>query len=80
MSRNWNGETHQASKAVLTLIRKFTREAGGPGARNEAQLMVSEKIKAAAEASGKLARGVTANSVVQTYRKKVRSNSRRLSK
>jgi hypothetical protein len=54
--------------------------AGGPGARNEAQLMVSEKIKAAAEASGKLARGAMANSVVQIYRKKVRSNSRRLSK
>jgi hypothetical protein len=61
-------------------LRMIKMSAGRPNARSEARLMVAEKINAATEATGNLARGATPNSVVQAYRKKVRANSRRLSK
>ncbi len=53
---------------------------GGPKARKEARLMVTEKVKAAGEAAATLALGGTPRKVVRGYRRKVQANHRRLSK
>lgn len=53
---------------------------GGPKARREARLMVTEKVKAAGEAAATLATGGTPEKVVRDYRRKVRANHRRLGK
>lgn len=53
---------------------------GGPKARKEAQLMVTEKVKAAGEAALTLATGGTPRKVVRGYRRKVQANRRRLGK
>jgi hypothetical protein len=48
--------------------------------RKEADLMVSEKITAANHAGTRLMKGHSTDSVIKTYRRKVRANARRLSK
>ncbi len=53
---------------------------GGPEATKEAASMVSEKMLAAAEAAMKLASGGSGLSVIHDYRRKVRSNRKRLTK
>jgi hypothetical protein len=53
---------------------------GGPKARKEAQLMVTEKVKAAGEAAVTIAMGGTPQKVVRSYRRKVQANHRRLGK
>lgn len=53
---------------------------GGPKARKEARLMVTEKVKAAGEAAATIALGGTPRKVVRGYRRKVRANRRRLGK
>lgn len=53
---------------------------GGPKARKEAELMVTEKVKAAGEAATTLALGGTPHTVVRDYRRKVRANRKRLAK
>lgn len=53
---------------------------GGPKARKEARLMVTEKIRAAGEAAVTLATGGSPGKVVRSYRGKVRANHRRLTK
>lgn len=53
---------------------------GGPRARREAQLMVTEKVKAAGEAAVTIALGGTPRKVVRGYRRKVQANYRRLGK
>jgi hypothetical protein len=53
---------------------------GGPKARKEARLMVTEKVKAAGEAAATLALGGTPRKVVRGYRRKVQANHRRLAK
>lgn len=53
---------------------------GGPKARKEAKLMVTEKVKAAGEAAMTIATGGTPHKVVRTYRQKVKANHRRLGK
>jgi len=52
---------------------------GGRTARREANLMVSEKIKAAIEATASLAAGASGDDVVHRYRQHVAKNARRLS-
>jgi hypothetical protein len=77
----WANVAMLAAESQYTIwLRMMKMATGGAEAQNEARLMVSEKIKAAREATGNLACGGTANSVVQAYRMKVRANSRRLSK
>jgi hypothetical protein len=61
-------------------LRMARLGAGGPKARREAELMVSEKVKAATEAGERMMAGPSAGSVVRSYRRKVRANLRRLSK
>ncbi|MCJ2023442.1 hypothetical protein [Methylobacterium sp. J-067] len=51
---------------------------GGPKARKEARLMVTEKVKAAGEAALTIAMGGTPRKVVRGYRRKVQANRRRL--
>ena len=51
---------------------------GGPKARREARLMVTEKVKAAGEAAATIALGGTPRKVVRGYRRKVQANNRRL--
>jgi len=53
---------------------------GGPKARKEARLMVTEKVKAVGEAAAMIALGGTPNKVVRGYRRKVQANHLRLSK
>lgn len=53
---------------------------GGPKSRREAQLMVTEKVKAAGEAAVTIAMGGTPRKVVRGYRRKVQANHRRLGK
>jgi hypothetical protein len=61
-------------------LRLLKHAAGGPKAQAEANRMVSEKIAAASHATGRLMSGASADSIVTSYRKKVRANSRRLLK
>jgi hypothetical protein len=61
-------------------LRLLKLSAGGPRARSEAKRMVSEKVVAASQATTRLMKGGSANSIVRGYRRKVRANLRRLSK
>jgi hypothetical protein len=53
---------------------------GGPAADQETHLMVTEKMKAALDAAGMLARGASTRSVISFYRSRVRANVRRLTR
>lgn len=53
---------------------------GGPTVQAELNRMVSEKMVAAARAGIQIATGASQATVIRGYRKKVRSNSRRLSR
>ncbi|MGL4287008.1 MAG: hypothetical protein ACRCVA_11730 [Phreatobacter sp.] len=61
-------------------LRMVKLALGGPRADAEARRMVSEKVAAATEATGRLMWGATPDSVVRSYRTKVRANARRLRK
>jgi len=52
---------------------------GGRDARDEARLMLNEKIDAIFEAGASLMTGGTAGSVIERYRQHVAANARRLS-
>ena len=68
------------SSAVMGL-RALKLAAGGAAANREAQLMVSEKFSAATDITQRAALGqVGAAGAVAHYRRKVRSNLKRLSK
>jgi hypothetical protein len=67
------------SNGVIALrMMKLMR--GGRGARREARLMVSEKMRAAFEASTSLAAGASSDEIVHRYRQHVAANAKRLSK
>ena len=53
---------------------------GSAAAQSEANLMVSEKVRAFLEAGATIAGGGSAHRVVADYRKHVRANARRLRK
>jgi hypothetical protein len=61
-------------------LRLATISRGGPAAELETRLMVTEKMKAALDAAGMLARGASTRSVISFYRSHVRSNVRRLTR
>jgi hypothetical protein len=52
----------------------------GQGSHAENLLMVTEKITAFTEAAAVLATGGSAHKIVKGYRRKVRANSKRLSR
>jgi hypothetical protein len=68
----------EAQQAIW--LRTMKMSLGGLPAEREARLMVGEKISAAQNASMKLMTGSSLDTVVKDYRRKVRSNVRRLSK
>ena len=81
MSKLWFNMSMLAAELQRAIwLRLLRLSAGGPKARTEAKRMVSEKVAAAGQATGKLVRGASANTVVKGYRRKVRANVRRLSK
>jgi hypothetical protein len=51
---------------------------GGSKARREAELMVSEKVDAAVQASGRLMAGASGHEIIRRYRRRVAANAKRL--
>ena len=68
----------EANGVIALRMMKLMR--GGRKARREAELMVSEKIKAAVEASASLMAGASGDEIVRRYRKHVAANAKRLGK
>jgi len=68
----------EANGVIPLRMMKLMR--GGRNARREAELMVSEKIKAAVEASASLMAGASGDEIVRRYRKHVAANAKRLGK
>src|SRR5689334_21597078 len=62
----------------VIVMRMMRLMCGGPLARREAARMVSEKMKAAAEATASLMTGSSANQIVRRYRHHVAKNAKRL--
>jgi hypothetical protein len=60
-------------------LRMMKMMSGGSGLRDEAHLMVTEKVHAMLEAGASLMAGGTASSVVDRYREHVAANAKRLS-
>ena len=60
-------------------LRMMKLMGGGRSARREANLMVSEKIKAAFEATTSLMAGASGDEIVHRYRQHVAKNAKRLS-
>ncbi len=59
-------------------LRCMTLLHGGKKARREAELMVSEKIEAAIQASGRLLAGASGDEIIRRYRRRVAANAKRL--
>jgi hypothetical protein len=68
-----------AEASGVIALRMMKLMLGGRSARREANLMVSEKIKATIEATASLAAGATADEIVHRYRQHVAKNAKRLS-
>lgn len=68
----------EAQRVIGLRMMKFAM--GGRGARTEATLMVSEKMTATVAAATTLASGGSGEKVLKQTRKRVRANSRRLSR
>jgi len=68
----------EANGVVAQRMMKLMR--GGKPARREAKLMVSEKIKAAFEATARLMAGASGDEIVHRYRQHVAANAKRLAK
>ena len=68
----------EANGVVALRMMKLMR--GGRNARREAELMVSEKIRAAFEATARLMAGASGDEIVHRYRQHVAANAKRLAK
>jgi hypothetical protein len=66
----------EANGVVALRMMKLMR--GGRRARREAELMVSEKIRAACEATASLMAGASGDEIVHRYRQHVAGNAKRL--
>jgi hypothetical protein len=67
----------EANGVIALRIMKLMR--GGRSARREAELMVSEKIHAAFEATASVMAGASGDEIVHRYRRRVAANAKRLS-
>jgi len=67
----------EANGVIALRMMKLIR--GGRSARREANLMVSEKISAAFEATASLLAGASGKEIVHRYRQHVAKNAKRLS-
>src|SRR4026207_248923 len=65
----------EAQRVINLRLAALAR--GGPEAELETRLMVTEKMKAALDAAGMLARGASTRSVISFCRSRVRPNARR---
>lgn len=79
MHRSWINLMMLAAESQQVIWLRTMRLAAGE-AQSEARRMVQEKIVAAGVESGRMALGASGDSVVKSYRKKVRANVRRLSR
>jgi len=68
----------EANGVIALRMMKLMR--GGRSARREAELMVSEKIRAAFEATASLMAGASGDEIVHRYRRHVAANAKRLGK
>lgn len=75
---NWMMLALESNGVIALRMMKLMR--GGRSAQREARLMVSEKVRAAVEASTNLAAGASTDQIVHRYRQHVASNAKRLSK
>ena len=64
----------EANAVIALRMMKLMR--GGRSARREANSMVSEKIKAAFEATGSLVTGASGDEIVHRYRQHVAKNAK----
>jgi hypothetical protein len=79
MLNPWFATTLLAFEALDVMgLRMMKLASGGAAAREEAQLMVSEKIGAAIEAWSSLMQGGTQISMIERYREHVAANAMRL--
>jgi hypothetical protein len=75
---NWMMLGLESNRVIGLRMAKLMR--GGKAAQREAQLMVGEKILAAAKAGKSLMAGASADKIVAQYRRKVAANAKRLSR
>ncbi|MGV7219040.1 hypothetical protein [Bradyrhizobium sp. UFLA05-112] len=75
---NWVMLALEGNRVIALRIAKLMR--GGKAAQREAQLMVSEKLFAAAKAGTTLMAGASRDKIVEQYRRKVAANAKRLSR
>jgi hypothetical protein len=68
----------EANGVIALRMMKLMR--GGRSARREAKLMVSEKVRAAFEATARLMAGASGDEIVNRYRRHVAANAKRLGK
>ena len=68
----------EAQRVINLRLAAIAR--GGTAAELEVRLMVTEKMGAALEAAGMLARGSSTRSVISFYRSRVQANVRRLTR
>ena len=68
----------EAQRVISLRVMKFA--GGGAQAQTEANLMMTEKISEAMAVTATLLRGGTGQAVIAQVRRRVRSNSRRLSR
>ena len=66
----------EANSVIALRIMKLMR--GGRSAHREAELMVSEKIHAAFEATASFMAGASGDEIVHRYRRHVAANAKRL--
>jgi hypothetical protein len=67
----------EANGVIALRMMKLMR--GGRSARREANLMVSEKMSAAFEATTRLMAGASGDEIIHLYRQRVAKNAKRLS-
>jgi hypothetical protein len=70
--------TLESSEVIGLRVAKLAR--GGIDARDEAHLIVSEKVNAVFETSARLISGATLIDVIERFREQVAANARRLSR
>ena len=81
MFRSWYDLTMLAAESQRVIwLRSMKLASGGAKAEREARLMVSEKMAAASHEGLRLFMGASADSIVKSYRRRVKANARRLSK
>ena len=76
----WYNLAMLAAESQHVMWLRFVRvAAGGPDAFEEANLMFTEKVVAASDATVSLLMGLSPDHVVSSYRQRVNANARRLS-